>query len=232
MFVLGVAVAVIVDTGIWFLVAGTLNNLGDPSDNGSKGHVIQYVLVALLVLLALRTYRNRAAAEPPKWMGSLLEATPRRALTLGLLLISLMPSDIVVMITVGVHLQHEGKDYIDAGLFMLATILIVTVVKSGVAYGMMRLFRYPESTALMIAASRAQVGEFSFILAGLGVALSVLPTVGRDLILAAALISILLTPFLFVAADAVEEIKDGIFFVSGIARRGIDESFAFVADRL
>ena len=55
---------------------------------------------------------------------------------------------------------------------LLATILIVTVVKSGVAYGMMRLFRYPESTALMIAASRAQVGEFSFILVGLGVGLS------------------------------------------------------------
>jgi len=84
---------------------------------------------------------------------------------------------------------------------LLATLLIVTVVKSGVAFGMMRLFRYPESTALMIAASRAQVGEFSFILAGLGVGLSVLPADGRDLILAAALISILLTPFLFAAAD-------------------------------
>jgi monovalent cation:H+ antiporter-2, CPA2 family len=84
---------------------------------------------------------------------------------------------------------------------LLATVLIVTVVKSGVAYGMMRLFRYPESTALMVAASRAQVGEFSFILVALGVGLSLLPPVGRDLVLAAALISILLTPFLFVAAD-------------------------------
>jgi CPA2 family monovalent cation:H+ antiporter-2 len=53
----------------------------------------------------------------------------------------------------------------------------------------------------MIAASRAQIGEFSFILAGLGVALGVLPPLGRDLILAAALLSILATPFLFVAAD-------------------------------
>jgi CPA2 family monovalent cation:H+ antiporter-2 len=65
----------------------------------------------------------------------------------------------------------------------------------------MRLFRYPESTALMIAASRAQVGEFSFILAGMGVGLSLLPPVGRDLVLAAALISIVLTPFLFAAVD-------------------------------
>jgi CPA2 family monovalent cation:H+ antiporter-2 len=53
----------------------------------------------------------------------------------------------------------------------------------------------------MIAASRAQIGEFSFILAGLGVSLGVLPAAGRDLILAGALLSILLTPFLFAAAD-------------------------------
>ena len=65
----------------------------------------------------------------------------------------------------------------------------------------MRLFRYPKSSALMIAASRAQIGEFSFILAGLGVALGVLPDAGRDLILAGALISILFTPFLFAGAD-------------------------------
>src|SRR5205814_1778950 len=78
---------------------------------------------------------------------------------------------------------------------------IVIVAKSALAYAVMRLFRHSESTALMIAASRAQIGEFSFILAGLGVTLGVLPPLGRDLILAAALISILLTPFLFVAAD-------------------------------
>jgi CPA2 family monovalent cation:H+ antiporter-2 len=86
-------------------------------------------------------------------------------------------------------------------LALLATLLIVTLGKSGGAYGMMRLFRYPQPTALMIAASRAQIGEFSFILVGLGVALGLLPPVGRDLVLAAAVISIVLTPFLFAAAD-------------------------------
>jgi monovalent cation:H+ antiporter-2, CPA2 family len=84
---------------------------------------------------------------------------------------------------------------------LLATLLIVIVAKSGVAYAVMRLFRHSESAALMIAASRAQIGEFSFILVGLGIALGVLPPLGRDLVLAAALISILLTPFLFAGAD-------------------------------
>jgi CPA2 family monovalent cation:H+ antiporter-2 len=84
---------------------------------------------------------------------------------------------------------------------LLATLLIVMFGKAAVAYGMMRLSRYPESTALMIAASRAQIGEFSFILAGLGVTIGLMPPLARDLVLAAALISIVLTPFLFAAAD-------------------------------
>jgi CPA2 family monovalent cation:H+ antiporter-2 len=84
---------------------------------------------------------------------------------------------------------------------LFATLIIVIVGKAAVAYFVMRLFRRSESTALMIAASRAQIGEFSFILAGLGISLGVLPDLGRDLVLAAALISILLTPFLFTAAD-------------------------------
>jgi CPA2 family monovalent cation:H+ antiporter-2 len=50
---------------------------------------------------------------------------------------------------------------------LLATLLIITVVKSALAYLVVRLFRHSKSTALMIAASRAQIGEFSFILAGL-----------------------------------------------------------------
>ena len=86
-------------------------------------------------------------------------------------------------------------------LSLLATLLIIILVKSALAYFVVRLFRHSESTALMIAASRAQIGEFSFILGALGVSLGILPPVARDLVLAGALISILATPFLFAAAD-------------------------------
>jgi CPA2 family monovalent cation:H+ antiporter-2 len=86
-------------------------------------------------------------------------------------------------------------------LALLATLAIITAAKSAVAFGVMRLFRYPESTALMIGASRAQIGEFSFILGSLGVGLGLLPPLARDLVLAGALISILATPFFFAAAD-------------------------------
>jgi CPA2 family monovalent cation:H+ antiporter-2 len=64
-----------------------------------------------------------------------------------------------------------------------------------------RLFGHPTATALTIAASLAQIGEFSFILAGLGVSLKLLPEAARDLILAGAILSILLNPVFFAALD-------------------------------
>ncbi|MEZ0171066.1 YbaL family putative K(+) efflux transporter [Microvirga sp. TS319] len=84
---------------------------------------------------------------------------------------------------------------------VLATFLIIVVGKSLAAYGIVRLFRHPDTTAITIAASLAQIGEFSFILAGLGVELRLLPSEGRDLILAGAILSILVNPFLFTLLD-------------------------------
>jgi CPA2 family monovalent cation:H+ antiporter-2 len=106
-----------------------------------------------------------------------------------------------VLFFVSVGMLFNPAVIINHPLALIATLLIITLSKSLVAFYVVRLFRHPKSTALMIAASRAQIGEFSFILAGLGVSLGLLPADGRDLILAGALLSILLTPFLFVAAD-------------------------------
>jgi CPA2 family monovalent cation:H+ antiporter-2 len=84
---------------------------------------------------------------------------------------------------------------------VLATVFIVVLGKSVAALGIVLAFRYPLSIALTIAVSLAQIGEFSFILAGLGVALQLLPPQGQDLVLAGALLSILLNPLLFVILD-------------------------------
>ncbi|MBQ0819694.1 Kef family K(+) transporter [Microvirga sp. HBU67558] len=84
---------------------------------------------------------------------------------------------------------------------VLATFLIIVVGKSLAAFAIVRLFRHPNSTALTIAASLAQIGEFSFILAGLGVELQLMPEKGRDLVLAGAILSILMNPFLFSLLD-------------------------------
>jgi monovalent cation:H+ antiporter-2, CPA2 family len=84
---------------------------------------------------------------------------------------------------------------------VLATFLIIVVGKSIAALLIVLAFRHPLGTALTISASLAQIGEFSFILAGLGISLKLLPETGRDLILAGALLSILVNPLLFVALD-------------------------------
>jgi monovalent cation:H+ antiporter-2, CPA2 family len=84
---------------------------------------------------------------------------------------------------------------------LIATLLIILFGKSVAALLIVLAFRHPLSTALTIAASLAQIGEFSFILAGLGVTLGLLPEQGRDLVLAAAIFSILLNPLFFAALD-------------------------------
>lgn len=80
-----------------------------------------------------------------------------------------------------------------------ATVAIIVLGKSIAAFAIVRAFGHPTRTALTISASLAQIGEFSFILAGLGVSLAILPPEGRDLILAGAILSIFVNPFLFSA---------------------------------
>jgi CPA2 family monovalent cation:H+ antiporter-2 len=84
---------------------------------------------------------------------------------------------------------------------LLATLFIIIVGKSVAAFLIVLAFRHPVGTALTISASLAQIGEFSFILAELGVKLNLLPTAGRDLILAGAILSIMLNPLIFAAVD-------------------------------
>ena len=85
-------------------------------------------------------------------------------------------------------------------LTVLAVLAIVIIGKSLAAYGILKLFRRSDTTAITVAASLAQIGEFSFILVGLGVDLQILPREGRDLILAGAIISIMLNPLIFALA--------------------------------
>ncbi len=91
---------------------------------------------------------------------------------------------------------------------VLATFLIIVIGKSIAAYWIVRMFKHPRSTALTISTSLAQIGEFSFILAGLGVSLDLLPPDGRDLILAGALLSIIVNPLLFGWLDRWQAKKD------------------------
>jgi CPA2 family monovalent cation:H+ antiporter-2 len=93
---------------------------------------------------------------------------------------------------------------IEQPLRVLAVVGIIVVGKSIAAAAVVLAFRYPLSTALTVSASLAQIGEFSFILAGLGVSLGLLPVEGQSLILAGALISIALNPLVFASVKPLK----------------------------
>lgn len=130
-FVAGVAVGVVTGVTIAKGIASLLGNsvsLGNSSRASSTGNIIQYVLVGLLVLGALKNYRSRhEAKEPPKWLTSLMTATPATAFKAGLFLILVFPSDVIVMLTVGLNLEQANQSVAAAIPFLAATVFIAAL---------------------------------------------------------------------------------------------------------
>ena len=114
-----------------------------------------------------------------------------------------------VLFFVSVGMLFDPMTLVRDPLPVIGTVLIIVVGKSLAAFLIVLAFRHPVTTALTISASLAQIGEFSFILAGLSVALQLLPEPGQDLILAGAMLSILINPLIFVAADWLESRRTG-----------------------
>ena len=108
-----------------------------------------------------------------------------------------------VLFFVSVGMLFDPMTVVNAPLQLLGAVLIVIVGKSLAALLIMQIFRQPKESSALIAASLAQIGEFSFILASLGLGLDLLPEAASDLILGAAIISIVLNPFVFMLVDRV-----------------------------
>ena len=126
-----------------------------------------------------------------------------------------------VLFFVSVGMLFDPMIVLNDWAAVLATLFIILIGKSVAAYAIVRMFRRSHSTALTISASLAQIGEFSFILAGLGVSLALLPERGRDLILAGAILSIMLNPVLFAILDRLMA-KDTAR-LAGLAARDEDD---------
>jgi hypothetical protein len=129
-FVLGVLIATTVGLaalrGILTLLGDSLS-LGESSDDGSAGHIIQFALVGLLIAGAIKNYVRRETVEPPKWLGKLQQADPKQALRTGLLVILVMPSDLIVMLTVATNLEQSGDSLAAAVPFILGTALVAAL---------------------------------------------------------------------------------------------------------
>ena len=109
-----------------------------------------------------------------------------------------------VLFFVSVGMLFDPGILVREPLAVLAVLAIILIGKSVAAFGIVLAFGYPARTALTVSASLAQIGEFSFILIGLGVALELVPPEGRDLVLAGALLSITLNPLIFISFDSLE----------------------------
>jgi CPA2 family monovalent cation:H+ antiporter-2 len=108
-----------------------------------------------------------------------------------------------VLFFVSVGMLFDPSILVRQPLQVLAVVAIIVAGKSLAALAIVILFGYPPSTALAVSASLAQIGEFSFILAGLGTSLGLLPPEGRSLILAGALLSITMNPIVFRVSDLI-----------------------------
>jgi Sap, sulfolipid-1-addressing protein len=122
-YVSGAVTSTIVGTTLFFIL---WEALGFKSATISGGHVyVDWTLVGLLAILAVRVYLRRAEAEPPKWMGKLQTASPSFALKLGLLLFIAMPTDILTMLAVSGYLSTHDESLANAIPFFLLTALLI-----------------------------------------------------------------------------------------------------------
>ncbi|RWM95048.1 MAG: Kef family K(+) transporter [Mesorhizobium sp.] len=106
-----------------------------------------------------------------------------------------------VLFFVSVGMLFNPMILVEQPLLVGMTFLIIVIGNATAASAIALMFGYPSYVALTLGLSLAQIGEFSFILAGLGVDLALLPEAGRDLVLAGAILSILVNPLLFAALD-------------------------------
>jgi CPA2 family monovalent cation:H+ antiporter-2 len=104
---------------------------------------------------------------------------------------------LVVLFFAAVGMLFDPRILVQEPIRLLAVVAVIVIGKSIVAFVLVLVFRRTLSTALTIAASLAQIGEFSFILAGLGISLHLLPAEGLNLIVAGALFSIAINPLIF-----------------------------------
>src|SRR5262249_25441572 len=121
---IGVVLAASLSLLIWF---GIVKAIGIHPKEGGSPTTADWIVAGLLAVLAIHTFLGRGHAEVPKWMQALQEAEPRRAFSLGFLLILLMPTDIVAVISTANWLHDNGKDVLDGWPLIAATPLLMAL---------------------------------------------------------------------------------------------------------
>jgi threonine/homoserine/homoserine lactone efflux protein len=124
-FLAGAALAVTAGTMVAYWAFRVVELAARPTSQGTVGTVIDWLVIALLLLLMVRTYLRRRDTRTPKWMGKLQTADAGWSFRLGLLLFLVMPTDFLTMVTVGASLARRGGPWWQALPFVVLTLLLV-----------------------------------------------------------------------------------------------------------
>jgi Sap, sulfolipid-1-addressing protein len=129
-YVFGAMISIPLVVGAAYLFAKGTAGAKDEGDSGLSA--VDYVILALLLFAAVRTFLGRKESEPPKWMGKLQSATPKATFALGFLLLGFFPSDLVTSFSVGSFLANNGDTYWNALPFVGLTLLFLAAPALGV----------------------------------------------------------------------------------------------------
>jgi hypothetical protein len=120
-YITGAALSITLFVTLAFLLGG------GGRDGGPSSNLVYWIVLALLVVLMLRTYLKRSEAKVPKWMEKLQTATPRFAFTLGAALLGVFPTDILTSVAVGSYLAAHGDPWWHMLPFLGLTLLFLAV---------------------------------------------------------------------------------------------------------
>ena len=126
-FIGGSAIAITTVVTIAYFVGRGSKSAAGSSHSSTLDHVLDGVVLALLVFLAVRVFLKRHETEPPKWMTSLQKERPKGAFILGLALLSVFPTDIASNIAVGFHLARHGAPWWQCLPFVGLTLLLLAI---------------------------------------------------------------------------------------------------------
>jgi cytochrome c biogenesis protein CcdA len=125
-FIAGAALGITTVVSIAYGVGTGLKNAGS-KHSGAAGHIIDWIVLALLLFLAARAYLKRHESEPPKWMSGLEKERPKGAFLLGLALLTVFPTDIASNVVAGFHVSRHGAPWWQVLPFIGLTVLLLAV---------------------------------------------------------------------------------------------------------
>jgi len=126
-FIGGAAIGVITEVTIAYSVGKGLKSAGGKKHSGTVDHIIDWVVLALLVFLAIHAFLKRHDNQPPKWMRALQKERPTGAFLLGLALLSLFPGDIAGSFAVGLHVARDKAGWWECLPFVGLTLLLLAI---------------------------------------------------------------------------------------------------------